>query len=186
LPGAVPDQEPGGIGAVPGVHQEITGGLGGPGAVGAGGDAGQVRASGAVLDDDQGVDTPEQHGVDVHEVGGQDAAGLGGQELLPGRSGAPVRRADPGVVQDLPDRGGCDVMAEPHQLALDAAVTPARVICGDADHELADRGCRARPSGTPSAGVVPFPGGEAAMPGKQRRRGHAKHCAPLGARDQPG
>jgi hypothetical protein len=59
IPAAVPDQEPGGIGAVLGVHQEITGGLGGPGAVGAGGDAGQVRAAGAVLDDDQGVDSPE-------------------------------------------------------------------------------------------------------------------------------
>jgi hypothetical protein len=45
-----------------------------------------VRAAGAVLDDDQGVDAPEQHSVDVYEVGGQDAAGLGGQELLPGRA----------------------------------------------------------------------------------------------------
>ena len=51
LAAAVADQESGGVGVVADVHQEVAGGLGGPGAVGAGGDAGQVRAAGAVLDD---------------------------------------------------------------------------------------------------------------------------------------
>jgi hypothetical protein len=54
-------------------------------------DAGQVNAPGGVLDDDQGVDAPQEHGVHVHEVDCQDAAGLGGQELLPGRAGAAGR-----------------------------------------------------------------------------------------------
>jgi hypothetical protein len=87
-----------------------------------------MGAAGAVLDDDQGVDAPQQHGVNVHEVGGHHAAGLRGQELLPGRPGAAGRRADPGVVQDLPDRGRRDQMAEPYQLALDAAVSPGGVF----------------------------------------------------------
>lgn len=39
------------------VHQEIAGCLCRPRAVGVGGDAGQVNAAGAVLDDEQGVDT---------------------------------------------------------------------------------------------------------------------------------
>jgi hypothetical protein len=65
-----------------------------------------------VLDDDQGIDAAEQHGVHVDEVGGDDAAGLG-KELLPGRAGAAGRGIDPGVVQDLPDRGGRDRVAEP-------------------------------------------------------------------------
>ena len=42
LAGAVPDQELDGIRAVAGVHQEVTGGLGRPGAVRMGGDAGQM------------------------------------------------------------------------------------------------------------------------------------------------
>jgi hypothetical protein len=72
-----------------------------------------MDAAGAVLDDDQDVEAPQQHGVHVDEVDRQDAAGLRGQELFPGRSGAPGRGADPGIVEDLPDSGGGDVMAEP-------------------------------------------------------------------------
>jgi hypothetical protein len=44
-----------------------------------------VSAAGAVLDDDQRVDAPQQHGIDVHEVGCEDAFGLRGQELPPSR-----------------------------------------------------------------------------------------------------
>jgi hypothetical protein len=67
----------------PQVHQEIAGYLRGPCAVGVRGDAGGVGTAGAVLEDDQRVDGPEQHGVYVDEIGGDDATGLGGQELLP-------------------------------------------------------------------------------------------------------
>src|SRR2546429_3971061 len=105
-----------------------------------GGDAGQVGAAGAVLDDDQGIDAAQQHGAGVNEVGGEDAAGLGRQELLPGRPGAAGRRADSGVVQDLPDGGGGDRVAEPDEFALHAAVSPGGIAGGDADHELADLG----------------------------------------------
>jgi hypothetical protein len=47
---------------------------------------------------------------------------LGRQELLPGRAGAPGRGIDPGVMQDLPYRGGGDLVAEPDKLALHAPV----------------------------------------------------------------
>ncbi|MFB7757586.1 hypothetical protein ACFC18_49800 [Streptomyces sp. NPDC056121] len=50
-----------------------------------GGDAGEVEAPGAVLDEDQGVQALERDGIDVEEVGGDDAVGLGGEELAPGR-----------------------------------------------------------------------------------------------------
>jgi hypothetical protein len=33
-----------------------------------------VDPAGAVLDDDQGVDAPQQHGVDMDEIGREDAA----------------------------------------------------------------------------------------------------------------
>jgi hypothetical protein len=78
-----------------------------------------------VLDDDQGVEATEQHCVHVEEVDGEDAAGLGCQELLPGRAAAARRRADPGIVQDLPDRRGRDRVAEPDKFALHPPVSHA-------------------------------------------------------------
>ena len=45
------------------------------------GDVGQMDAAGAVLDDDQGVDAPQEHGVHVDEIGREDAASLSGQKL---------------------------------------------------------------------------------------------------------
>jgi hypothetical protein len=53
-----------------------------------------VDAAGAVLDDDQGVEAPQENGVHVDEVGREDAAGLAGQELLPRRAGAAGRGAE--------------------------------------------------------------------------------------------
>jgi hypothetical protein len=54
-----------------------------PRAVRVRGDASQVDAAGAVLDDDQGVDAPQENGVHVDEVDCENAAGLRDQELLP-------------------------------------------------------------------------------------------------------
>ena len=142
--------------------------------------------AGAVLDDDQGVEAVEQHGVHMDEIGGEDAAGLRGEELLPGRAGAAGRRADPGIVQDLPHRGRCDRVAEPDQFALHPAVPPSRIIRRHVEYELADRGCRGWPSGTPATRVVPLACGQPPVPGEQRRRGHREHLAPLAAGDQPG
>jgi hypothetical protein len=45
-------------------------------------------AAGAVLDDDQGVDAPQQHGVHMDEVDRENPAGLCIQELLPGQARA--------------------------------------------------------------------------------------------------
>jgi hypothetical protein len=44
----------------------------------------QVCPAGAVLDRDQGVDSPEHHGVHRDEVHGEDGLGLCGEELAPG------------------------------------------------------------------------------------------------------
>src|SRR5437773_1248255 len=66
------------------------------------------------------------------------------------------RGVNPGVVPDLPDRRGSDGMAEPDEFAWHAPVSPRRALGGDADHQLADRGCRRQPPATPTAGVVPL------------------------------
>src|ERR1035441_7239669 len=107
------------------------------------------------------------------------------KELLPRRAGAAGRGADSGGVQDLPHSGGDDRVAGLDQFALYAPVPPRWVVRSDADHELADRGCRRRPAGGLSAGVVPFSCDQPPVPGEQRRRGNREHVAPLSARDQP-
>jgi hypothetical protein len=62
-------------------------------------DTGEVNAAGAVLDDDQGVDAPEQHGIHMDEIDRKNPAGLRGQDLLPGRPFAAGCGADPGIMQ---------------------------------------------------------------------------------------
>jgi len=60
-----------------------------------------VDVAGAVLNDDQGIEAPQQHGVHVDEIDRQNAVGLGGQELLPGRPRPAGRGIDPSGMQDL-------------------------------------------------------------------------------------
>jgi hypothetical protein len=50
------------------------------------GDAAQVHPAGAVLDEYQHVQPPQQHRVYVQEVDGQDPGGPGVQELPPRRA----------------------------------------------------------------------------------------------------
>jgi hypothetical protein len=57
------------------------------------GDAAEVHAAGAVLDENQDVQPLQQHSVHVQEVDGEDPGGLGVQELPPGRACASRRRA---------------------------------------------------------------------------------------------
>jgi hypothetical protein len=137
-----------------------------------------VNAAGAVLDDDQGVDAPEQHGVDVDKVDRENAAGLRGQELPPGRASAAGCGVDPGIMQDLPHRGGCDRVAELDEFALHAPVPPCRVVRGHADYEFPDSGCRGRSSGPPPVRVIPFARGQSPVPGEQGRWGHREHLGP--------
>jgi hypothetical protein len=118
-----------------------------PGAVGVGGDAGRVNAAGAVLDDDQGVEAPQQHGIHVDEIGREDAAGLRGQELLPGRARAARCGVDSGVMEYLPHGGGGNMVAEFDEFALHA---PVPVPCQNSDpgSELVLSAVIMLPSGT--------------------------------------
>jgi hypothetical protein len=65
---AVPDQEPGALGARVGVHEDVASGRGGPRAGRVGGHPEQVGTAAAVFEHDQGVDAFEVDGVDVQEV----------------------------------------------------------------------------------------------------------------------
>jgi hypothetical protein len=99
-------------------------------------DASEVDAAGVVFDEDQGVQALERDGVQVQEVGGEDAVGLGGEELSPGRAGALRGGVDAGGVQNLPDRGWRDRVAEAGEFALYPAVASAAVLLGRAQDEL--------------------------------------------------
>ena len=122
----------------------------------------------------------------MDEIGRENAAGLHSQELLPRRTRTARCGVDPGVMQNLPHRGGRDGVAELDEFALHPPVSPGRIVDGHADNELADRGCRARPSGTPTGRVVPRASDQSSVPGEQRRRGHREHLAPSAPGDQPG
>src|SRR5258705_7376136 len=55
LPGPVPDEDLELVGAVAQIHEQVTGGLGGPGSVGVGGDAEDMDVAAADLDDEEHI-----------------------------------------------------------------------------------------------------------------------------------
>jgi hypothetical protein len=103
-----------------------------------GGDPGEVYAATAVLDHHQDVDVAQEDGVDVGEVDGEDRVGLRGQELSAGRPGPLWGGVDARRLQDSSDGGGGDPLAESDQLALDASVTPRRVLPGHPQYQRLD------------------------------------------------
>jgi len=83
----------------------------------------------------------------VEEVGGKYRRGLRAQELPPRCIGVPLRRR--GYLQrleDQPDRGRADPVAEFEQFALDPLVAPAVVLGGEPLDERGDLGADRRPA----------------------------------------
>lgn len=79
--GVVADQVPDtGSAHVVQVHQQVTRLLGCPLRGDVAGDAGDVHAPGAVLDEEQDEQAPEKHGVHVEDVDGEDPLRLSGEE----------------------------------------------------------------------------------------------------------
>src|ERR1035437_4646643 len=74
------------------------------------------------------------------------------QEVSPGGGGALGRRVDPGLLQDLPHGGGSDLDPKDEEFAVDAPVTPARILPCQAQHQLADGADGARTTRAPRAG----------------------------------
>jgi hypothetical protein len=91
-PVAVADEEPGAVGALVEVHQQVTGLLGSPGAGRMAGRCEDVHVAAANLEGEEHVDPLQGHSaVDVEEVHGQHGRGLRSQEPTPGRVGRPKR-----------------------------------------------------------------------------------------------
>src|ERR1700684_4705385 len=72
----------------------------------------------------------QEHSIDVEEVHGQDRLGLGLKECPPGLPGPSGRWADARVLEDLPHRRRGQLVPEPGQLTVNAAVSPTRVVPG--------------------------------------------------------
>jgi hypothetical protein len=66
--------------------------------------------------------------------------GLGLEEFGPGGSGSAGGWVEAGVVQDLPDGGGADFVAEAGEFAVDSSVAPGQILGGQADREGSEAG----------------------------------------------
>jgi len=105
----------------------------------------------------------------VEEVDGQHAGGLRAQEPSPTRIGmSRWRRWDPVALQDPTDRRGAEPMAELEQLALDPAISPARVLPGHTLHQCGDDVVDWWSSGP--VRIPPLSAHEAAMPAQDGAR----------------
>ncbi len=160
-----------------GVHDEVAGLLGYPGAVGVGTDAAQAHPTAAYLDEEQHVEPPERHGLDGEEVAGHDAGGLGPQEFGPGDPTPLSRRSEAMATQDVADRGGRYRDPELGQLALDAKVAPSAVLSGQAHDQLYSYGIEGRPARA-SMGISPAPANGVAMPAQDGGGGYEKGGPP--------
>src|SRR5215211_1329647 len=100
--------------------------LGDPGAGGVGGEAGEVDAAAAHLDEEQNVEPLERDRLDGEEVDCEHAVGLLAQERPPGRAGTLTGGTDARLMEDLPDSRRKHFQADPVDLASDALVAPTR------------------------------------------------------------
>jgi hypothetical protein len=142
--------------------------LGQPCARRVGGDAEDVDAAGGVLDDEECVQPMQGDGVDMKQVAGQVPVGLGSKEVGPGGAAASGRGIDACAVQDCPDGGGADLVAEAGEFAMDASVAPGGVLGRQSDGETSEAGgdggsARSRGLGGPAAAD------ESLMPAQDRR-----------------
>ena len=144
LASAVAHECPGAGELVAVTEQQAPGGLGGPDAAGVVRDPCEVHAPGRDVDEEQQVEPAHRDGFDGGEVAGD--GGLGPQELRPSDFAASGGGVDSGVLEDLPDRGRSEAVAEPGELAMDAAISPSRILGCEAQCESAKLRCRRWPA----------------------------------------
>src|SRR5215218_2255152 len=146
---AIANQEADAYTLVVEAHDQVARLLCHPSAIGLCRDASEMDAPALKLDEKQDVEALQEHRVDGEEVTLQDARRLPAQELSPAGVESPRRRLDPLAPEDFPDRAGRDPDAEPDQLALDAAVSPAWILARQAHNQLTHRGSRLGTTGAP-------------------------------------
>ena len=118
------------------LEQQVPRRLGGPDAAGVVRDPCEVHGPGSDVDEEQQVEPAQRDGVDGGEVAGD--GGLGPQELRPGDFRACGAGSIPALLRISPDRGRSEAVAEPGKFAVDAAVSPSRILSCEAQCESAN------------------------------------------------
>jgi hypothetical protein len=142
-----------------------------------------VDAAGAQLDEAQHLQPPSPDRVDGQEIAGDDVGGLLAQDHPPSCSSPTGRRVQSVAAQRGADRSRRDSYTRSLELALDALVAPARVLCGETDDQLLDLVVK-RSSPLSMMRVGPSPGDEAAVPAQQCLRLH-QEARPAPSRQCP-
>jgi Integrase core domain len=102
------------------------------------GAAGAEDTARGQLEEEEDVQTPQQHGVDGEEVAGQRGSGVGTQEGAPGGPTPSWSWLNAMSAEDAADGGHRDRMSELAQLALDAEIAPRWVLRSQAQDKLVD------------------------------------------------
>jgi len=149
------------------------------------GDPANVHPAGAMFDEHQDIQSPEEHGVHVQEIDCDNPGGLSVQELPPARARAPRRWIDARGMSDIPHGGRRDCHAGLHELTVDAAVSPQWILLRQADDKAGDaKACRRASRLAPLARVV-LPRRQPAVPGQQRSWRHREDLTPALAWYEP-
>ena len=131
--------------------------------------------------DSQLSSSPRYDGVEVEEVGGQQPGCLGFEECAPLGVGSARRGPCSCRDQDAADGAGSDVVSESGEPALDAAMSPTRVLSCQPDDRLTDLSVDPRPARP--ARIGPFLGDQASVPGQEGGRCDEAMAAQLSGQD---
>jgi hypothetical protein len=152
-------------------HDQIARLLRYPGPVRVGRDAGDPHAPARKLDEEEDLETPQEHRVDGKEVALDDARRLPAEKLPPAGVEPPRRRLDARLAQNRPDGAGREPDPEPDKLTLDPPIPPAGILASQPQHQLTHSGWRPR-TARATMSIRPPARHQLAMPAQQCRRRH--------------
>ena len=138
------------------------------------GDAEDVDVPGGHFDHEQDVQAAQEDRVYGEEVAGQKPVCLCAEEGSPGGV-LPAGRWPAGSAEDPADGRCAEVVTEPGEFAVHAAVSPGGVLPGQSQDQVADFVAGLRAAGRARAG--PFALDEATVPGQQSGGGGAARPA---------
>src|SRR5206468_3526185 len=165
----VADQDPMPLPLLGERHRQVARLLHDPGAVGIGTDAGEIHATPRQLDEEEHVEPAQPERLNREEVTLDHRSRLLAQELSPADARSPRRWLDPVAVENVPNAACRQRHPERDQLALDALVSPARVLRRQTENQIPHLRAKWRPA-LPTPSVCPAATDEVTMPAQQRRR----------------
>src|SRR5262249_34848490 len=144
-------------------HDQVARLLHDPSPVGTGGDADEIHATPRQLDEKEHVKPAQPKRLDREEVTLKDHGRLLTQELPPAHARASGCGLDAVTLEHVPDATRREPDPEPDQFAMDALVSPTRVLRRQTQDQL-PRLCEQRRPAWPSALTRPAAADEVTMP----------------------